>query len=234
MLALLLLLLATPPGELALQLAPGQGLLYRAHVESFPKAAWVVGEDAPMSDSPQLTGRLLAVLEAGSMVAVAGVMTPLVRPGQPPVLDEIVAVPAAPGNWRAGYLQARRLAVLESLLARPAPGVRFFASVVGQRHLPEAGGLVLEVAVFRQREGGPPELVASGLNLPAGPRLLPHASGAVALELNGEVTVVGGDGARVWTSPAGQRWRLESVGEDGVQMQGPAGDHLIALPAATK
>jgi hypothetical protein len=207
-------------------LAPGQEALWAAHADGFPKAAWVVGEDLPVSSSPRLTGRLVKVLPVGSFVQVAGVVEPalVARPDSPPRLEEILALPLSQGQSRPGYVRAEGLAVFETLLGHPGGGVKVFASVVGQELHAEKGGLVLSVAVWCQRGEEAPTGVMVGLNVAPGLTAWESTSGGMAVGLGGEVVVLDREGATLWRSPQGESWALLGRDGDDFLLRGPDGE----------
>jgi hypothetical protein len=228
-LASLLLLAAALPAQTSLVLAPGQAALYQNHVEGFPKAGWVVGQPLALAGSPNLTGRLLEIVPVGKQLEVAGVMQPIAEAGKPFLLGEVLAVPAGVERLtrRAGYCLARGVPVFETLLARWAPDVALFATVVGQVRSDGVRGMVLEVEIWARRGDELPSLVASGPNLPAGPLLRVGSTGGAALELGGVVFVVDRKGARLWRSPAGETWHLGRTAPDGFVVVGPGGERTI-------
>ena len=214
-----------------LVLAPGQESLYRAHVADFPKAGWAVAEGgAPVSSSPQLGGRMLDLLPAGTPVEVAGLGTAVPRPERNGALDEVFAVPVQDDPQRpAGFVQARNLAVLETMLGRCGPGGFLFTTVLGSEMVTGVEGLVLTLAVWVKRDDGTPERVLQGANRPPGLEVLFPPDGGAAVTLDGAVALLSPAGRVSWRSPAGQTWSVVGNEGGGVAVAGPAG-RLVLRP----
>ena len=209
-------------------LAPGQRSLYAAHIEGFPKAAWVVDEHVPASSSPQLEGPLMGLLHKGTFEEVAGLGTPVLHVGVRGGMDSVLAVSMGQGvPPRAGYVVARHLAVVETFLGHCSPAVAVFASVTGGRLLPGVKGFVLDVSVWERRGEGVPTLVLSGPNTAPGLRFVQGAGGGAAVGLDGLVVVLDVDGNEVWRSPAGRRFVLEGPSSHGFRVSGPGGEATV-------
>lgn len=230
--AILLFVLAMQAGVRPLTFAPGQGSLYAAHGNDFPKVGWVVSAQLPVSSSPQLAGPMSGVIAVGTAVEVGSLGTTVPRGGENGVLDEVFVLSLGPGPMhRAGYVLARGLPVFETIVARCAPSVVVFSTVVGSRFVEGTEGMVLDLEIWVRSGTALPRLVVAGTNLPALQTLNLQPGAAVAL--GGEVVVLAGDGSEVWRSPDGERWVLDGATGQGVRVRGPAGSPLVVrVPTA--
>jgi len=216
-------LLLAAAGVHGLELAPGQQAMVRSHETEFPKAAWVAAERVPVSGSPSLGGRLLAVLERGEKLEIAGFAGLVPRPGSPGAVDDILAIGVGSFGYRgAGYLRAADVAVVEVSLGQCCDGTLVFGSVTGRSPSPAGGGLVLDLAVWARPGDGAPELVLSVPNLAPGPRLLPVEGGA-AVEAAGRVAILDRSGRVTFRTPAAEAWTLLGAGARGFRLEGPGG-----------
>ena len=209
-------------------LAAGQQSLYAQHMDGFPKAAWVVDDDVPVNSSPQLDGRLAEVLHRGDFLQVAGLGTPVLHAGVPGGLDAVVAVPLGKGAMRrAGYLVARHVAVLESLLGKCSGDAVVFASVTGARRIQGVDGFVLDIAVWLRTGEGVPARVLDGPDTAPGLAFFEGVKGGAAVGLDGRVVVLGPAGEVVWRSPEGQRFVLDGAAGGGFRVTGPEGSVTV-------
>ncbi len=227
-----LLLAAALAGEpRLLTLAAGQGNLYSAHWQGFPKVGWVVGEPLPVNASPQFAGPMSGVIQPGSAIEVGAIGSPLPRAGEPGVLDEVIVLSLGPGPLhRSGYAPARGVPVLETLLAHGAPGVVVFATVVGSRFVEGVDGMVLDLEIWVRQGEGLPRLVLAAPNHP--PLETATFDGGIAVALGGQVAVLAADGSLVFRSPAGERWTVERAEGRQVHVQSAAGArHVVEVPS---
>ena len=222
------LLLATVAGGQPLVLAAGQESLYTAHVQDFPKAGWVVGGLVPVSSSPQLAGRMVDLLQPGTFVEVAGLGNAVPRPGRAGALDEVFAVPVRDDPQHpAGFVQAKGLAVLETVLGRCGTDGFLFTTVVGREMRPGSEGLFLTLEVWVKRDGEPPEHVLGGVNSAPGAKVWFAPGGGAAVVLGEAVALVSADGHPSWRSPEGETWRVLSADARGVTVTGPRGRQVL-------
>lgn len=224
MIPTLALVLAQAVAIHGLTLAPGQDALARAHEQDFPKLAWVVDDQARVSDAPQLGGKLLRILPLGTRVTVAALAARIPRPDAKAAVMDVLALPVEGVEGRVvGYVAAEHLAVIETVLGHCGPDVRVFSAVTGRRALPGVDGMLLDVSVWRQSGDSSPDLLISGLNLPPGLRALERPGGGIAVALAGRVVVLDEAGRPAWSSPEDEAWRLDAIGPTGWIVRDPSG-----------
>jgi len=218
--------MALEAGARSLTLAAGQGSLFAAHWQDFPKVGWVVSAALPVSSSPQLAGPMSGVFEPGATIEVGSVGTPVPRASESGVLDEVLVLSLGPGPLhRAGYALARGVPVFETIVVRCAPDTVVFATVVGSRFVAGVEGMVLDLELWARHGAGRPTPVLAGTNHP--PLQALALEGGAAVALGGEAVVLGADGAVVWRSPAGERWALDGASGRHVRLRGATGATLV-------
>jgi hypothetical protein len=218
-----LMLALTIAGVQNLDLAPGQQPTVRSHETDFPKVAWVATENLPISGSPSLGGRLVAVFHRGDKIEVAGFAGHIPRPGEPGAVDDILAIGIGSFGFRgAGYFRAADAAVMETALGHCCGDTLVFSSVIGRSRPSEDSGMVLDLAVWARTGDSPPERLLLVPNRAPGPRLVPVEGGA-AVEAAGRVVILDDGGQVVFRTGESEQWTLEEARPEGFLIVGPGG-----------
>lgn len=212
-----------------LDLAPGQQATVRSHETDFPKVAWVAADSLPVSSSPSLGGRLLAVFQRGAKIEVAGFVGHIPRPGQPGAVDDVLAVGVGHFGFRgAGYFRAADAAVMETTLGHCCGDTMVFSSVTGRSRPAADSGMVLDIAVWARSGENPPQRLLSVPNVAPGPRLLPVEGGA-AVEAAGRVVILDQNGLVAHRTDESEKWTVDEAGAKGFRLLGPGGSVTVRL-----